>query len=99
MGCGMSRATLALLRQDFATAFEMHPLVFIIPIIGILFLFHKKFSKKSKNIFAGVVAAIFIIVFVIRLFTGSEVVYIDPTKGFIYKAIVFVINLVKQFFT
>ena len=98
-GCGMSRATMALLRFDFATAFEMHPLVFIMPVIAILFLLRKKFSKKGRDIFAIVITVIFLTVFLIRVFTGSEVAYIDPTKGAIFKIVTFLINFIKQFFT
>lgn len=99
LGCGMSRATMALLRLDFATAFEMHPLVFAMPVVVILFLLRKKFSKKGRDILAAVFAGSFLIVFIIRLFTGSEVVYIDPTRGFIYKGFEFVINQIIQLFT
>lgn len=38
-GCGLSRATMALLRGDFAVAFRIHPAVFIVlPVLGLYML-------------------------------------------------------------
>jgi len=38
-GCGLSRASMALLRGDFARAFSIHPAVFIVvPVLGLYML-------------------------------------------------------------
>lgn len=41
-GCGMSRATVALLRLDFAAALRYHPMVFVLPPVVLYVLFGKK---------------------------------------------------------
>lgn len=69
-GCGMTRATLALLRMDFAAAFFFHPLVFlVIPFIIILtvLLIMKKttFKKSTPAIIA--IGACMVIVYIIRM--------------------------------
>ena len=49
-GCGMTRAYLALLRFDFARAFEMHPMFWSVPILIIFYIFDGKiFPRKWIN--------------------------------------------------
>lgn len=84
-GCGMSRAAEALLNLDFSLAFQMHPLVFFVPIALVIFLMRKKIPPKiSEGLLIAALAVMFIVYF-IRLFSGSETVYIDFKEGLIYK--------------
>jgi hypothetical protein len=39
-GCGLTRATLAALKGDFAAAFQLHPLVFVIAPVYLAFVGH-----------------------------------------------------------
>ncbi|MBQ3182044.1 MAG: DUF2752 domain-containing protein [Clostridia bacterium] len=46
-GCGMTRAYLALMRLDFARAFEMHPMFWSVPILLIFYLFDGRVFRKE----------------------------------------------------
>ena len=79
---------------DFLTALQMHPLIYIMPIAVILFLLRKKLPEKLKNILLAVFCIAFVGVYFFRLFSGSEIVYIDLKSGFIYQCIEYIINLI-----
>ncbi|MBR4287738.1 MAG: DUF2752 domain-containing protein [Clostridia bacterium] len=94
-GCGMSRAAEALLHFDFLTAFQMHPLIYIMPIAVVLFLVRNKLPERLKNILVAAFCISFVGVYFFRLFSGSEIVFIDLKSGFVYRCIEHVINLIK----
>jgi hypothetical protein len=54
-GCGLTRASMAILRGDFAAAFTFNPLIFAAPIFIGAYLLAKR-SKFSKSL-TGVVVA------------------------------------------
>ncbi len=93
LGCGMTRAAEALLHLDFLTAFQMHPLIYIMPIAVVLFLARKKLPKKLQDVFTAVFCVAFAGVYLFRLLSGSEIVYIDLKSGFVYQCIERIINL------
>ena len=70
-GCGLTRATLALLRFDFTKAFQFHPLVLLayldIALVSIAVI-TGKLSKSSKNILI-VSIILFIGVYIFRMIT------------------------------
>lgn len=84
-GCGMTRAFWALLRLDFETAFHMHPLIFIMPIVAVVFLFKKKFPKWLLTTLTVIFIVLMVVVYFYRLFNGSSIVYINPESGLISK--------------
>ena len=94
MGCGMSRAAEALLHFDFSTALRMHPLIFIMPAAAVLIILHKRLPRKLINSLTAILCALMIIVYLIRLFSGSYIVYIDLHDGFIYKCVEHFINFI-----
>lgn len=86
-GCGMSRAIEAVLKLDFALAMEMHPLVFLLPVVAVIWFLRKKLPKKLL-VFLGIAALLMMLaVYIYRLSTGSDIVYIDFEKGEIYKVL------------
>lgn len=87
--CGMTRAAISLLKFDFASAFNYHPLIFILPIIAIIYCIRNHLTKKTQTIFLFIFIALFFIVYILRLFAGSEIVYIDFKSGIIYKIFIF----------
>jgi hypothetical protein len=91
----MSRAAEALLHFDFLTAFQMHPLIYIMPIAVVLFLVRNKLPERLKNILVAAFCISFVGVYFFRLFSGSEIVFIDLKSGFVYRCIEYVINLIK----
>lgn len=84
-GCGMSRAAAAVLRLDFSLALESHPLVFLLPFAAAVYLFRRKIPQKLL-VFLGIAALLLMLaVYIYRLKSGSEIVYIDFERGEIYK--------------
>lgn len=82
--CGMSRACLACLRLDFAQAFHLHPLVFLLPAVAALFLWQRKNRKVCYAVLFSFCAAL-VAVWLIRMFSGSDIVYFRPSEGVIYQ--------------
>lgn len=73
--CGLTRATLALLRLRPQEAFAWHPMVFLIyPYLFLLFHFRTKlFAHWKKGVLIGLLAGggvLFVVVYVIRLWNG-----------------------------
>ena len=49
-GCGMTRAVVSLLRLDFRAAWGYHPMVFVLPVMVLYFLFDGRlFRQKWVN--------------------------------------------------
>ena len=67
-GCGMTRAYVSLLKLNIHDAFFYHPLFFLISIILIVITRHKKINFSQQRIFLYSIVAMFIIVWVIRMF-------------------------------
>ena len=86
-GCGMSRALWYALKLDFANAYHMHPLIFIMPIVALIYIFRKKLPEKLYIGLAVVFFTLMAVTYIYRLFNGSDVVYIDTSRGFISKII------------
>lgn len=88
-GCGMTRAWLSLFRFNFSTAFHYHPLFWLPALIIILFLFDKRTFKQWYWLWA----ALFLIVYGVRMFAGqSEIVVFHPEEGFLYKIVVWILQ-------
>ncbi len=83
-GCGMTRALIALLSLDFEKAHEMHPLIFIMPVVAVLFFFSAKLPKKAANTLAIAFTALMVATFIYRVLAGNEVIYFAPETGAIY---------------
>jgi hypothetical protein len=92
MGCGMSRAAVALLQLDFSLAFHMHPLIFIMPIVALIIIFRKKIPKNVMITLCVIGAVLMIGTYIYRIVTGSDVIYIEPENGFFYKIITYIFN-------
>ena len=86
----MSRALWALIQFDFATAFNMHPLIFIMPFVALIYIFRNKIPPKIRGALAVIFFALMGVTYIIRLLNGSDVVYIDISRGFISKIIEFI---------
>lgn len=84
-GCGMTRALWYVLTLDFATAFHMHPLIFIMPIVAIIFLLRDKLPPRLRALLVILFCVLMGGVYLWRLFNGSDIVYIDTSRGFLNK--------------
>lgn len=83
--CGMTRAVFSLLTFDLGAAFYYHPLVFLLPIALITYLFRKRLPKKLTQVLFWLFIAVFIAVYVYRILSGSEIACVDFSSGLIYK--------------
>ena len=89
MGCGMTRAFMSLLELDLSRAFYYHPL-FIVVIFTCIYLLLKHFklfkmSDKYEKIAFYIIVLAFVIVYFIRMFSGSEIVKVDFDSSLIYR--------------
>lgn len=86
-GCGMTRAVAAALSFRFHDAYRFHPMVFSLPIV-VIFLFQfelNRISEKNFKIFAAVWLLLLLFTYFIRLFSESEIVFIDLRRGLFYR--------------
>lgn len=83
--CGMTRAAMALLKFDFTAAFNYHPLVFLLPIVAIVYCFRKHLSKRTQSIFFVLCIVLMLTVYILRMLSGSEIVFINFESGIFYK--------------
>lgn len=83
--CGFSRAVTAILRLDFSLAFEMHPLVFLLPVAVIVYFLRKRISKKAMAVLCICALVLLLMTYFIRMSTPNSVVYADFESGLLYK--------------
>ena len=92
-GCGLTRSVGCLIHNDIPMALHYHPLIFLIPVIGILFLLKDKINKNVFNFILILITTIFLIVYFIRLSDpNNDIVYIDFKKSIFYK----IVSHIKQ---
>ena len=85
-GCGMTRASLALIHGDIHKAAYYHPLVFMIPAVLLLFLYRKHMTQKTQKVLLTVGMILFIIVYIQRMADPSnEIVVFSPKSGLIFR--------------
>lgn len=88
-GCGMTRAFLSLVQFDIIGAFYYHPLFPVVILIFIyLILEHFQilsFSDRVKRNLLIIIAILFLITYLIRLFNHSSVVYIYFENAAFYR--------------
>jgi len=90
-GCGMTRAWLSVIKADFNSAFNYHPLWILPPIIIIVFLNKNIIISKIYKYFKAICVLLFIIVYILRLIdTTDKIVTIDIDSGLVYKVIDFI---------
>lgn len=92
-GCGMSRALSALLRLDFSLAFEMHPLVFLLPLAVCVYFLRRLIPKKFLRLIYTLALILLATVYIIRITSGSSVVYADPESGMLFRMFNNLINI------
>lgn len=97
-GCGMTRALFYFLKLDFAAAYHMHPLILIMPMVALIYIFRNKIPRKLYIVLAALFFFLMGATYIYRLFSGSDVVYIDPSRGFISKMLQVLLNAIKQTF-
>lgn len=87
-GCGMSRAWMALLRGDPAGAFAFHPLFWLPVPAAALLLLRGKIPPRTFRRGAGIVCALFLVVYLVRMLAPEDhVVVFQPSQGLIGRVI------------
>ncbi len=86
-GCGMTRAYYSLLHLDFKNAFYYHPLFWTLPIIILLILFKDKINPKAFNFILWFIILLFLVIYVIRLFSNNSAVIFEPSDSLIFRLI------------
>lgn len=85
-GCGMTRASLALIQGDIHKAVYYHPLVLMMPAVLLLFLYRKHMSQRTQKVILAVGMILFIIVYIHRMADPSnDIVVFSPENGLIFR--------------
>lgn len=94
-GCGMSRAWLAVLRLDLVQAFRFHPLFWLPAPGALLLLGRRRLPERVFRAGMAVCGALFIVVYLIRLFLPGDVVVFAPEEGLLWRLVQGVLRRVK----
>lgn len=98
MGCGMTRAFLALLKPDIKGAFSFHPLIFLMPVMAALYIFRGSLSKRGRKISVFTILGLFSIIYLLRLFDASDtIVVFEPENGFVYRCLRYLYERISDF--
>ena len=95
-GCGMTRALFSVLLLRFGRAFYYHPGIYLL-IPGFLLWCADYFKlltlkQRAKKVLLTLGIAALILIYFIRLFTGSDIVSIDLKSGLIYRVLTYLPN-------
>lgn len=85
-GCGMTRAWLSFLKGDIGKAFYYHPLFWMIIVIPAITLIRKRISDSLFNGILICCIVLLMVCYLIRLFSGSDIVSFNPYNSLIIKA-------------
>ena len=88
--CGMSRAVGALLHFDFALVFHFHPLVYLLPVAFLVYLLRKRIPRKVMIALCVLALLTMLVVYILRMTSGSEIVYAKFDTGAVYKLFQFI---------
>lgn len=91
--CGMSRAAWALLHFDFAAAFHFHPLIWLPPAAVLVYLFRRHIPKKALTALGISALGLMLTVYLVRMLSGSEIVYFNPQNGAVARLFKYIFNL------
>ena len=94
-GCGISRALIALLKGDIASAFYYHPLFWLPMVIAVLWFFRRKWSRAQVRWFLIGCIILYLAVYMIRMVTGSNIVVCRPQDGMIVKGFNHLFKLIQ----
>ena len=86
--CGMSRAWHALLQGNLELAPYFHPLFWLPVPALVLFCLRRRIPKRVVNTIWGIMIALLLVVYVIRLcHPNQRVVVFDPSEGILFRVL------------
>ncbi len=94
-GCGMTRAVFELFKLNFKGAFNAHPLIYVMPIAATVYIFKEKLPEKTYKALVVLLCTVMFITYMIRMLSGSEIVYFKPETGIVYKLIEYIFQSLK----
>jgi len=95
-GCGMTRALFSVLLLRFGRAYYYHPGIYLV--IPVFLLWCADYFKlltlkpKTKKVLLTLGIAALILIYFVRLFTGSDIVSFDIKSGLIYRILTYLPN-------
>ena len=96
-GCGLTRAWRSFLTGNLKQALYWHPL-FLLPVpTVIIMLMEDRIPGKIYTVIMSLIAAIFIIVYIVRMAAGDPVLEHDFHNGQIWRFFMRIKDLVKGF--
>ncbi|MBE5847296.1 MAG: DUF2752 domain-containing protein [Lachnospiraceae bacterium] len=88
MGCGMSRAWIALLHLDLKSAYYYHPLFWVPALFVPAYFLRERIPEKVRRYLLYVVIVLFTVVYIIRMADPNDtIVYFNPERGFIHRIV------------
>ncbi|MCR4705822.1 MAG: DUF2752 domain-containing protein [Lachnospiraceae bacterium] len=88
MGCGMSRAWIALLHLDLKSAYCYHPLFWVPALFVPAYLLRERIPEKIKRYLLYAVIILFTVVYIIRMADPDDtIVYCDFQRSFIHRIV------------
>lgn len=85
-GCGMTRAWLSFLKGDIKMALYYHPLFWMVAVLPFMAFLRKRISDKLVNILLISCIVMLMGCYLIRLFSGSDIVSFNSDESLIIKA-------------
>lgn len=76
-GCGLTRAGMALLKGNFKEAFQIHPFIYIIVAMALVFCIYRYILKRSQKVF---VKYALVVVIAMLCFYVYRMVFVFPDK-------------------
>lgn len=87
-GCGMTRAWLHALRLDLSAAFSYHPLFWTVPVAAVFYALRNRLPRRLFQTAVGAAAALFIVVYLIRMFDPNcDIVVFEPRNSVFYSIV------------
>ena len=87
-GCGMTRAAFALVRGNIHQAYYYHPLVFLMPLIPVLYLYRNHMKHNVRKFILVMIIGLFIAVYLFRMADpANEIVAANPETGLIFRVL------------
>ena len=88
-GCGMTRASFALVSGHVHEAVYYHPLVFILPVLIFLYFIRRRMSANTKKAVIVFTVFLFIAVYLYRMTDpANEIVVCRPETGLLFKLLI-----------
>lgn len=85
-GCGITRAVVACAQLDFHQAFRCYPMIAVMPVLLILYIFSNRIPVIIRNIILYIIIAAIIGIYFVRMADCSDsIVVFHPEDNIIFR--------------